>query len=102
MHACLHELQLTVSLWLHACAGGVDQVVDWSKTAPRRKQKRPADDAGDFDDQVRLAMQLLRSFTSWPTPPGPASSSIAGQDARVRRTAAEPCACPARSPKGCQ
>jgi hypothetical protein len=33
-------------------AGGVDEIVDWSKTAPKRKQKRPADSAGDFDDKV--------------------------------------------------
>ena len=26
--------------------------MDWSKTAPKRKQKRPADHAGDFDDKV--------------------------------------------------
>ena len=33
--------------------GGVDEIVDWSKTAPKRKYKRPADTAGDFDDKVR-------------------------------------------------
>ena len=33
-------------------AGGVDEIVDWSKTAPKRTQKRPADSAGDFDDKV--------------------------------------------------
>jgi len=33
--------------------GGVDEIVDWSKTAPKRKFKRPADTAGDFDDKVR-------------------------------------------------
>ena len=38
-----------------ACAGGVDEIVDWSKTAPKRKQKRPADSAGDFDDKVGAA-----------------------------------------------
>lgn len=40
-----------ISEW--ARAGGVDEIVDWSKTAPKRKQKRPADSAGDFDDKVR-------------------------------------------------
>ncbi|BDA41827.1 Mannan endo-1,4-beta-mannosidase 4 [Coccomyxa sp. Obi] len=32
-------------------AGGVDEIVDWSKTTPKRTQKRPADSAGDFDDK---------------------------------------------------
>lgn len=36
------------------CTGGVDEVVDWSKTAPKRKQKRPADSSGDFDDKVSI------------------------------------------------
>ena len=34
-------------------AGGVDQFVDWSKSVPRRAQKRPDDQTGDFDDQAR-------------------------------------------------
>ena len=38
---------------LFMLAGGVDEIVDWSKTAPKRKYKRPADTAGDFDDKVR-------------------------------------------------
>ncbi len=38
-------------------AGGVDEIVDWSKTAPKRKFKRPADTAGDFDDKVRHEQQ---------------------------------------------
>ncbi|CAK0746787.1 hypothetical protein CVIRNUC_001718 [Coccomyxa viridis] len=32
--------------------GGVDEIVDWSRTAPKRKSKRPADTAGDFDDKA--------------------------------------------------
>ena len=34
-------------------AGGVDQLLDWSKTAPPRKQTHPGDKEGDFDDKVR-------------------------------------------------
>ena len=41
----LRVLLLTIS-------GGVDEIVDWSRTAPKRKSKRPADTAGDFDDKV--------------------------------------------------
>ena len=54
---------------MHVHAGGVDQIVDWSKTAPKRKQKRPADDAGDFDDKVPPAMQLLHQPGTQPLPP---------------------------------
>ena len=32
--------------------GGVDEMVDWSKTAPKRTQRRPGDASGDFDDQA--------------------------------------------------
>ena len=34
-------------------AGGVDQLLDWSKTAPPRTQTHPGDKEGDFDDKVR-------------------------------------------------
>ena len=44
-------------LTLNMLAGGVDEIVDWSKTAPKRKFKRPADTAGDFDDKVRQKQQ---------------------------------------------
>lgn len=56
-------------------------MVDWSKTAPKRKQKRPADHAGDFDDKVgrpshaqstalfcmHSTKQILLSWCSKPT-----------------------------------
>lgn len=28
-------------------------MLEWSKTVPKRTQKRPAEQSGDFDDQVR-------------------------------------------------
>lgn len=31
--------------------GGVDQMIDWSETAPETVIARPADEAGDFDDE---------------------------------------------------
>ena len=43
-----------------ALPGGVDEIVDWSKTAPKRKFKRPADTAGDFDDKVSPLSTLKR------------------------------------------
>lgn len=51
--ARLHGFKVIISLvdnWKYP--GGVDEFVDWSKSAPKRHQKRPADQAGDFDDQV--------------------------------------------------
>jgi hypothetical protein len=33
----------------------VDQLVDWSKTAPARTQARPDDKEGDFNDTARPA-----------------------------------------------
>lgn len=32
--------------------GGVDQMLEWSKTVKKRTQSRPAEQNGDFDDQV--------------------------------------------------
>ena len=43
--------------------GGVDEIVDWSKTAPKRKYKRPADTAGDFDDKVRQKQEARATAT---------------------------------------
>lgn len=34
------------------CAGGVDQMLEWSSTVPRRAQSRPEEKKGDFDDEV--------------------------------------------------
>jgi mannan endo-1,4-beta-mannosidase len=54
--ARLHGFKVIISLvdnWKYH--GGVDEFVDWSRSAPKRKQKRPADQAGDFDDQARPA-----------------------------------------------
>lgn len=34
-------------------AGGIDEMLEWSKTVARRTQKRPEEKSGDFDDQVR-------------------------------------------------
>ena len=44
-----------------AAAGGVDQLLDWSKTAPARTQTHPGDKEGDFDDKVR-SCALLHSI----------------------------------------
>lgn len=52
--ARIHGFKVIISLvdnWKYP--GGVDEYVDWSKSAPKRKQHRPADQSGDFDDQVR-------------------------------------------------
>ncbi len=60
--ARIHGFKVIISLvdnWKYP--GGVDEYVDWSKSAPKRKQHRPADQSGDFDDQVWLG-QVLGSF----------------------------------------
>ena len=38
--------------------------MDWSKTAPKRKFKRPSDTAGDFDDKVSPLSTLKRGVCS--------------------------------------
>ena len=61
-----------LSAVLLAMSGGVDEIVDWSRTAPKRKSKRPADTAGDFDDKVSailLCFELVCS--SWGITPKP-------------------------------
>jgi hypothetical protein len=57
--ARIHGFKVIISLvdnWKYP--GGVDEYVDWSKSAPKRKQHRPADQSGDFDDQVWLGHVL--------------------------------------------
>lgn len=39
-------------------AGGVDEIVDWSPTAPKRTSRRPKDKAGDFDGDKLSAKAL--------------------------------------------
>lgn len=36
-------------------------MLEWSKTVKKRSQKRPAEQTGDFDDQVQLSSALIRS-----------------------------------------
>lgn len=52
-----HDMRNNLLRWMgFGGAGGVDEIVDWSKTAPKRTQKRPADSAGDFDDKVPILL----------------------------------------------
>ena len=48
----INSARLSMLKWRCVLTGGVDEIVDWSKSAPKRKFKRPADTAGDFDDKV--------------------------------------------------
>ena len=53
-----------LSALLLAMSGGVDEIVDWSRTAPKRKSERPADTAGDFDDKVRAILLRFKLVCS--------------------------------------
>ena len=44
--------------------GGVDEVVDWSPTAPRRTQDRPPDKEGDSEFVVRSAASFVAHFST--------------------------------------
>ena len=51
-----------VHLLTEKSAGGIDEILEWSKTTPKRTQKRPAEKNGDFDDQV--APRFLKALKS--------------------------------------